>query len=390
MNQSTNHYLATPLLLAISATCLEIGAPLASARTAYVVTDLGVLPGKNSSVPAAINNHGQITGTSSLGNSFDNAAFRYVNKPNAELENLTHGNRGAGRGFGINDFGVVVGDCTRSIRDDDVRRASLFSNNTVTDLGILPAAGSYSRATGINNTGYVAGVAAHALDSEKSRAFVWSKLTGMQDIGTLGGPYAQALAINDRGVITGGSTLANSDDPDTAHAFIYQLPSNPRRPGVMRDLGTLGGEYSYGTSINAASHVVGYSTINSVDTRIHAFLHDGFRMRDLGSLVGRTPHIPAITDDQSVALGVNGHDIVVGYSYLASTQPGRIQGQQVAFIYNQGVMTDLNSLLSPVAQRSYLLYSATAINDNGLIAATAWVRAHGVFHAVLLTPISTK
>ena len=52
----------------------------------------------------------------------------------------------------------------------------------------------------------------------------------------------------------------------------------------MRDLGVLGGLYSNGTAINSSNHVVGYSSIKLNDTRVHAFLHDGNRMIDLGSL----------------------------------------------------------------------------------------------------------
>jgi probable HAF family extracellular repeat protein len=386
MNQSINRYLASSLLLAINAACIVIPASSAQARMAYNVTDLGVLPGKNSSVAAAINSHGQVAGTSSVGNLDGDVAFRYDHKPNAVLERLGQDKHGPSRGLGINDFGVVVGDSTYSTRDEVVRRAAIFSNGTIIDLGTLPGAGSYSRANSINNAGQVVGVGARALDTEKSRAFVWSKATGMRDLGTLGGPYAEALAINDAGAITGGSQLA--EDDDAVHAFLYQL--NSRVPGLMRDLGTLGGEYSYGTAVNPKSHVVGYSTISDVDERIHAFLHDGFVMRDLGSIVGQTPGIRDIIDDQSVALGVNVRDVVVGYSYLASTQPGKTQGQQVAFVYDQGVMSDLNKLLSPVAQRNYLLYSASAINDSGQITATAFMRATRQFHAVLLTPIVTR
>lgn len=388
MNKPINRYLSVSLLVAINVTCLGVAVPLAFARTAYVITDLGVLPGKKSSVASAINNHGQVTGTSSLANSFAASAFRYDSKPKASLENLNQGNGKTSRAFAINDLSVVVGDCTHSTPNEVVARAALFSNNIVTDLGVLGNAGSFSRATDINNAGYVVGVASRALDSEKSRAFVWSKFMGMRDIGTLGGPYAQALAINDRGAITGGSMIATSDDPDTTHAFLYQL--NTRAPGAMRDLGTLGGEYSYGTAINAKNHVAGYSATNTVDNRIHAFLYDGFVMHDLGSIVGQALDIPAAIDDQSVALGINAQDLVVGYSYLASTQPGRTQGQQVAFIYSEGVMTDLNTLISPAAQRNYLLCSAEAINNRGQIAATALVRRIGEFHAVLLTPISKR
>ena len=60
----------------------------------------------------------------------------------------------------------------------------------------------------------------------------------MIDIGTLGGAYAQAYAINDAGYITGASQTQGMGPMLTTHAFIYRLPTAPyprfnrmRRPG---------------------------------------------------------------------------------------------------------------------------------------------------------------
>ena len=137
---------------------------------------------------------------------------------------------------------------------------------------------------------------------------MWSSQTGMIDIGTLGGGYAQAYAINDAGYVTGASQTQGMGPMVTTHAFIYRLPTPPyRRYNPMVDLGVLGGFSSYGMAINSSNHVVGYSTINTTDERVHAFLHDGTKMINLGSLGGRS-----IDSDVSVALGVNNFDQVVG------------------------------------------------------------------------------
>ena len=102
----------------------------------------------------------------------------------------------------------------------------------------------------------------------------------MRDIGTLGGSYAQAYAINDAGFITG--TAQTWATVVKTHAFIYR-PIAPNRER-MRDLGVLGGLSSYGMAINTYNHVAGYSTIKTNDERVHGFLHDGKSMIDLGSL----------------------------------------------------------------------------------------------------------
>jgi probable HAF family extracellular repeat protein len=163
-------------------------------------------------------------------------------------------------------------------------------------------------------------------DSSESRAFVWTYQTGMRDIGTLGGSYAQANAINEAGFITG--TAQTWAMFVTTHAFIYQTSATG---GKMRDLGMLGsGLSSYGMAINAYNHVAGYSTFQANDERVHAFLHDGKRMIDLGSLGAK-----GTDTDVSVALGVNKLDQVVGYSYLPVVRGMPLQ--QVAFLWRPNV-----------------------------------------------------
>jgi probable HAF family extracellular repeat protein len=253
------------------------------------------------------------------------------------------------------------------------------------DLGVLRGQ-LYSRANGINAMGQVVGYSGQQRDSSESRAFVWSAQTGMIDIGTLGGAYAQAYAINDAGYITGASQTQGMGPMLTTHAFIYRLPTPPYpRFNRMVDLGALAGLSSYGMAINSYNHVVGYSTIATNDERVHAFLHDGTKMIDLGSLGGPGNRWGS---DLSVALGVNKYDQVVGYTYLPVV--GEMPIQQVAFLWNRasdgsGQMVNLNTLLYRES-KDYLLFSATGINDNGQIAATAYHMPTGGVRAVLLTP----
>ncbi len=104
----------------------------------------------------------------------------------------------------------------------------------------------------------------------------------------------------------------------------------PTQP--IQDLGTLGGTSSYGTSINAFNHVVGYSTTG--DDRVHAFLYIGGKMQDLGTLGGKDA-----ASDQSYALGINADRSGGGLqlppvrrdALRFSGQPGNA-AQQVAFL----------------------------------------------------------
>jgi len=374
--------------------CFVLGGSIAFAQTSYRVTDLGVLPSKEESVPAAINGQGLVAGTS-IAETSGEAAFRYNPNNPAPMEDIGLSTRGlVSRGFGINNIGAVVGDSAliaASTSDSPSWHAALFSNGSVIDLGTLKKQ-TFSRANSINGFNQVVGFSGPALDSPKSRAFFWSKSTGMVDLGTLGGAYAQAFAINDSGFITGNSQIAfGGARSEVVHAFLSPSPVGASAIG-MRDLGTLGGTFSYGMAINAKNHVVGCSTVNKVDSRVHAFWFEGNRMKDLGTLA---PNSTNPLEDQSVALGVNSSDRVVGYTYLPAIsanidraiQPGTSPVRQVAFVWYQGAMTDLNKLIGTAAD-TYHLNSAVAINDNGQIIGTATYKDTGTRRAVLLTPIS--
>lgn len=371
MNALTNLRSLTSVILAA---CCACGIATARAQT-YTVTDLGVL--LDSSTPAAVNERGQVTGTSG------NSAFRSSDEsPMTDIGTAGHN---ISHGLAINTAGQVAGDSTFG---SEVSHATLFENGSSRDLAFSENPALFSRANSINATGQVVGTF-RVTSSGQSRAFIanTSKTEQPQvltDLGTLGGSHAQAVAINDSGFVTGNSELFGPysvGTPGITHAFLWHASS--RR---MKDFGTLGGDYSYGTGINANNHIVGYSTINTVDNRTHAFLHDGVSMRDLGSLDGSSQE-----SDRSYALGVNSADQVVGYSYVSSLvsavifPPVPTPVQQVAFVCTEGVMRDLNTLIGNEAKR-YRLDSATGINDRGQITAVALEQSSNSFHAVLLTP----
>lgn len=346
----------------------------------YRLDDLGFVKGMDASQAAAINNLGQVTGTAYKGK--ETCAF-YYDHSKKFMEDAGGLNS---RGFAINSFNVVAGDASFGPSVASTH-AAILQGGYAKDLGVLKGY-VYSRANGINATGQVVGFSGQKRDSSDSRAFLWTGQTGMVDIGTLGGAFAQANAINDAGFITGTAQIRGP--VDTTHAFIY----NPQGAGLipMRDLGVLGGLYSNGTAINSSNHVVGYSSINDKanDTRVHAFLHDGNRMIDLGSL-SRPLSTPA--SDVSVALGINKLDQVVGYSFLPAVN-GTAR-QQVAFLWTRttatpgtGKMVNLNTRLNDTG-RNYVLISAVAINDRGQIVASAYnINDGGYLRAVLLTPVT--
>src|SRR5664279_637823 len=171
-------------ILGALAACCAIGVSTAGAQMLirqYNVTDLGVLPAKKArvSIPAAINEQAQVTGTSGM-SSVDESAFLYDPKNNKEaMEDLGRNYGGISRGFALNGVRDVVGDSTFGT-SEAISHAALFRNGKIADLGTLKGE-VYSRATGINASGQVVGFSSPQRDCGENRAFIWSASMGMLD-----------------------------------------------------------------------------------------------------------------------------------------------------------------------------------------------------------------
>ena len=78
-------------------------------------------------------------------------------------------------------------------------------------------------------------------------------------------------------------------------------------------------------------------------------------LHDLGTLGGTT----------SYAAAINARGQVVGDS-MSTT------GNQHAFVYSHGTMTDLNNLIPADSLRGFTVTTVSAINERGQIAAAIW------------------
>ena len=147
----------------------------------------------------------------------------------------------------------------------------------------------------------------------------------------------------------------------------------------MQDLGTFGGKGSIAFGINNSGQVVGGAMTKSGD--VHAFLWQASRgMLDLGTLGGIG----------TIAFGINKSGQVVGKTTTQTLQALdaflNVSGDEHAFLYSDGKMTDLNTMIDPAS--GWHLSSAAAINDQGQIVGSGINKA-GQSHAFLLTPDSS-
>jgi probable HAF family extracellular repeat protein len=174
----------------------------------------------------------------------------------------------------INDNGEVVGGSGTCATFNTIYlynlvpvHALLWEKGKATDLGNL--GGTTGQAGGnialdINNQGQVVGNSDLPGDTT-FHAFLWTRRTGMQDLGTLSGDVASlSISINDAGSVVGASLDANFN----LRAFLWEK-------SVMTDLNTLivGNSPLYllsGCSINSRGEITGLGLTSTGE--IHTYL----------------------------------------------------------------------------------------------------------------------
>ncbi len=350
----------------------------------YTVTNLGTLGGNGSNGYGGVTNNGWVSGDSILTGDQTEHAFVWRNGVMTDLGTLGGPNSSAAWPQ-KNNFGLIAGQAQGSQIDPlaeywgvayvcnnsgapcegykHLQFGFLWQNGMMTALPTL--GGNNSSAAGDNNLGQVVGWAETAIMDPLHcvspqvltfKAVVYGPKRGkVHELPTFpGDAAAAAFGINDNGDVVGMSGTCGT--PDTyalgVHAVLW-------RNGSVFDLGGLGGVMNNAAiAINNAGQIAGISDPTG-DTTTHAVLWQNGAMTDLGTLPG---------DVLSMSQDINANGQVVGLSC-------DVNFNCRAFLWDKGVMMDLNSLIPPGSP--LYLYQAEGINDRGEIAGSAFLKSTG-------------
>jgi probable HAF family extracellular repeat protein len=347
-----------------------------------LLTDLGALPGVNSSFGSWISANGLVAGLSGNGEIDpltgvpETRAVFWSNGSIIDLGTLG-GNESLANA--VNNRGQVVGLATNAISDPfnfygygTQMHAFLWQNGVMRDLGTL--GGPDSIAYWVNEAGQVAGISyTNSIPNPLTtlptmHPFLWENGT-MHDLGTIGGTQVfQLNGLNGRGQVIGSMTLAD-EDPNHVRPFLWDGET-------LLNLGTLGGHFGEANWLNDAGEVVGHAASPNLcrgGGRIdHAFLWRNGVMKDLGIVPGIDP-----LQGASGATGINSKTQIVGESNSCDFSIDD------AFLWENGSMADLNTLIPP--DSSMHLLWAVYINDRGEITGFGVLPNRDV-HTFLLIP----
>ena len=221
---------------------------------------------------------------------------------------------------------------------------------TAIDLGSL--GGTFGEAVAINNRGEVVGFKNTAGDAGRD-GFYWTSATGMIDLGSF-----SANSINDDGVAVGSIPTS---DGSSFHAALWTSS------GGMHDLGTLGGPTSYGMRADSLGRVFGDS--DTVSGEHHAFMWTASGgIVDLGTLGG---HLSVVTD-------VSDNGQIVGYSTTATSEGifHAFRWTDTGGMQDLGTIGGASSFASAVSETGQVAgYGNPAV---GSIHAFSWTEASGM------------
>jgi len=372
--------LAVPLVLVVAAVTPAAPADSAHRQTTYEVTNLESFGGSASG--NSINNRGWIAGfsTEPVAQTRHATLWRHgsptdlgtLGGPSSSVVWPVKSNRGLIAGISetaeMNPLGETW-SCWVFLSAEPSGHNCVGFVWESGEMKPLPTLGGYNGfATGVNGRGQVVGWAENEVHDStcnppqvlQFRAVAWGPHEGrIQELPPLpGDTVSAATAINDRGQVVGISGICDNAIGrfSARHAVLWEN-------GTPTEIDNLGGvAWHTPMAINRQGDVVGFSNPRREDggsLRPEAFLWtERAGIISLGTLGD---------DTTSQALGINDEGQVVGLSCGGGTCR--------AFIWQDGVMTDLNTLDQP--DYTGHLYAAGDINNAGRITGEALDPAGG-------------
>jgi len=257
----------------------------------------------------------------------------------------------------VNNGGQVTGFATNSVPDDlfgfgTQVRAFLWQGGTMRDLGTLGGPDAFGII--VNDGGQVLGFSLTA--DLRGDAFLWQNgvFTDIPD--AIGGTEINPFFLNNQGMVIGNASVV---DDQVFHPFLWQN-------GVMQDLGTFGGTDGEAVWVNQRGQVVGTANFAG-DTTHHAFLWQNGTLIDL---------VPAPGYNCSGGAAINSVGQAVGFS-------SDCHQSHAPMLWEGGEAIDLSTLTN-VPPNMYIA-GALNINNQGQIAAVGVVD-NAYLHALLLVP----
>ena len=323
----------------------------------YTITPLDHLGGATESRAMGINNLGQIVGftVDASGNSH---AATWQSSGSGNLLPVLSQTNPLSEAYRINNAGQIVG---KARTDSNASHAAYWAGGNVTDMGVIGGATSF--ANDINEAGVVAG----SSDATRgSVAFTWTPGGGFVNYGNFNTTDNQQRAgfngINDTGTLVG--TAYRLFSPFKAiKATVGNLSVTEISPAGQFSTGM-------GLAVNDAGTMVGYQ--NPGAGSAHAAIFDGNRgWMDLGAL--------GLSDSQ--AKDINQSGVIVGDAFGDDGQ-GNFLAK--SFVYKNGAMTDLMTLIAPGSGWAEL-FQANGVNDLGQIVGVGVF--NGETRGYVLTPV---
>jgi probable HAF family extracellular repeat protein len=321
------------------------------------IADIGTLPGTNETYNPVVNSRGVITGHA-VGPFNVNRAFRWSRSLGlTDLGVLATGEGESAYARAINDAGAIAGDSWTS---GNAYHSFLWTFGTgMVDIHTNDS--DDSAPVGVSAKGHVAG---NQGGGGNSSSFYWTPASGMIDIAPPGVP-TWLTSMSASGQITG---LVGDPFTDIRAMTWTQA-------GGLRELGTLGGEFSNAVGANNKGQVIGSSDIASGQP--HAFVWTATEgMVDLNTRLRHAP--PGLVLEGALAISDNGAIVAVANTGLVLLKP--VDRRPCACLHTVGpiqasvmvaVGAPVSASVSVAAERSAASYGVTWNWGDGNVARSA-------------------